>query len=102
MKNRNLNRSRQSERVRQMVIAAMLSAIVAVLTFTPIGMIPLPPPLPRRLSSPLRRLPSTSTSPLPPIAIAARASSRGWPPVMSLWFGSESWQPPTSSVSLTT
>ncbi len=38
--------SRQSERIRQMVIAAMLSAIVAVLTFTPIGMIPLPPPLP--------------------------------------------------------
>jgi len=28
------------------VIAAMLSAITAVLTFTPIGMIPLPPPLP--------------------------------------------------------
>ena len=46
MKNRTLNRSRQSERIRQMVIAAMLSAIVAVLTFTPIGMIPLPPPLP--------------------------------------------------------
>lgn len=40
------SRSRQSERIRQMVIAAMLSAIVAVLTFTPIGMIPLPPPLP--------------------------------------------------------
>jgi len=40
------NRARQSERIRQMVIAAMLSAIVAVLTFTPIGMIPLPPPLP--------------------------------------------------------
>ena len=39
-------RARQSERIRQMVIAAMLSAIVAVLTFTPIGMIPLPPPLP--------------------------------------------------------
>ena len=29
-----------------MVISAMLSAITAVLTFTPIGMIPLPPPLP--------------------------------------------------------
>lgn len=39
-------RSTQSERIRQMVIAGMLSAIVAVLTFTPIGMIPLPPPLP--------------------------------------------------------
>jgi len=46
MKKRNPSRSRQSERIRQMVIAAMLSAIVAVLTFTPIGMIPLPPPLP--------------------------------------------------------
>lgn len=30
---------------RRMVISAMLSAITAVLTFTPIGMIPLPPPL---------------------------------------------------------
>lgn len=36
----------QSERIRRMVISAMLSAITAVLTFTPIGMIPLPPPLP--------------------------------------------------------
>ena len=40
------NRTQQSNRIRQMVIAGMLSAIVAVLTFTPIGMIPLPPPLP--------------------------------------------------------
>ena len=31
--------------IRKMVISAMLSAITAVLTFTPIGMIPLPPPL---------------------------------------------------------
>lgn len=40
------SRAHQSDRIRKMVIAAMLSAIVAVLTFTPIGMIPLPPPLP--------------------------------------------------------
>lgn len=40
------NRNTSSERVRKMVITGMLSAIVAVLTFTPIGMIPLPPPLP--------------------------------------------------------
>ena len=46
MKKKTLSLARQSERIRQMVIAAMLSAIVAVLTFTPIGMIPLPPPLP--------------------------------------------------------
>ena len=46
MKKKMLSRTRQSERIRRMVIAAMLSAIVAVLTFTPIGMIPLPPPLP--------------------------------------------------------
>lgn len=46
MKKKQPSRARQSERIRQMVIAAMLSAIVAVLTFTPIGMIPLPPPLP--------------------------------------------------------
>lgn len=39
------SRATQSERIRKMVLAAMLSAIVAVLTFTPIGMIPLPPPL---------------------------------------------------------
>ena len=39
-------RSKQSDRIRRMVISAMLSAITAVLTFTPIGMIPLPPPLP--------------------------------------------------------
>ena len=46
MKNSHASRNRQNDRIRQMVIAAMLSAIVAVLTFTPIGMIPLPPPLP--------------------------------------------------------
>ncbi len=46
MKKKVSSRTHQSERIRQMVIAAMLSAIVAVLTFTPIGMIPLPPPLP--------------------------------------------------------
>jgi len=46
MKKNLASRSRQSERIRQLVIAAMLSAIVALLTFTPIGMIPLPPPLP--------------------------------------------------------
>lgn len=46
MKKKVPSRIRQSERIRQMVISAMLSAIVAVLTFTPIGMIPLPPPLP--------------------------------------------------------
>lgn len=40
------NRTQQSSRIRQMVVAGMLSAIVAVLSFTPIGMIPLPPPLP--------------------------------------------------------
>lgn len=39
-------RTMQSDRIRQMVVVGMLSAIVAVLTFTPIGMIPLPPPLP--------------------------------------------------------
>ena len=43
---KNLSRSHQSQRIQQMVIAAMLSAIGAVLTFTPIGMVPLPPPLP--------------------------------------------------------
>ena len=46
MNHRPASRSRQSERIRQMVITSMLSAITAVLTFTPIGMIPLPPPLP--------------------------------------------------------
>lgn len=40
------SRVHQSDRIHKIVIAAMLSAIVAVLTFTPIGMIPLPPPLP--------------------------------------------------------
>ncbi len=39
------NRRRQSERIRQMIVAAMLSAITALLVFTPIGMIQLPPPL---------------------------------------------------------
>lgn len=46
MNHRPSSRSRQSEQIRQMVITSMLSAITAVLTFTPIGMIPLPPPLP--------------------------------------------------------
>lgn len=39
------NRRKQSETIRRMVIAAMLGAITAVLVFTPIGMITLPPPL---------------------------------------------------------
>ena len=39
-------RRRQSDTIRRMVITAMLSAITALLTFTPIGMITLPPPLP--------------------------------------------------------
>ena len=38
--------SRQSIAVRRMVITAMLGAITILLTFTPIGMIMLPPPLP--------------------------------------------------------
>ena len=38
-------RRRQSDRIRQMIVAAMLSAITALLVFTPIGMIQLPPPL---------------------------------------------------------
>ncbi|MBR6571112.1 MAG: ECF transporter S component [Clostridia bacterium] len=46
MNKHSISRSSQSERIRRMVISAMLSAITAVLTFTPIGMIPLPPPLP--------------------------------------------------------
>ena len=45
MKNVVPSARRQSEAIRRMVTAAMLSAITAVLTFTPIGMIPLPPPL---------------------------------------------------------
>ncbi len=40
-----LSHGKQSEAIRKMVVAGMLSAITAVLTFTPIGMIPLPPPL---------------------------------------------------------
>lgn len=40
------NRRKRSQATRRMVVAAMLSAITAVLVFTPIGMIPLPPPLP--------------------------------------------------------
>ncbi|MEF9878120.1 MAG: ECF transporter S component [Clostridia bacterium] len=38
-------RYKQSHAIRKMVITGMLSAITAVLVFTPIGMIPLPPPL---------------------------------------------------------
>lgn len=38
-------RQRQSELIRKMVISGMLSAITAILTFTPLGMITLPPPL---------------------------------------------------------
>lgn len=37
---------KQSQSIRRMVITAMLSAITALLAFTPIGMIMLPPPLP--------------------------------------------------------
>ncbi len=40
------NRGRRSKATHRMVIAAMLSAITVLLVFTPIGMIPLPPPLP--------------------------------------------------------
>lgn len=38
-------RRNQSERIRKMTVAAMLSAVTALLVFLPIGMIPLPPPL---------------------------------------------------------
>lgn len=38
--------TRQSRTIRRMVVTAMLSAITALLTFTPVGMITLPPPLP--------------------------------------------------------
>jgi len=38
--------TRQSRAIRRMVVTAMLSAITALLTFTPVGMITLPPPLP--------------------------------------------------------
>lgn len=39
-------RRKQSDFVRKMTVTGMLSAITAILTFTPIGMITLPPPLP--------------------------------------------------------
>ena len=40
------SKSLSRERLYKMVIAAMLAALTAVITFTPIGLIPLPPPLP--------------------------------------------------------
>ena len=40
------NHRNQSETTRRMVMTAMFSAITALLAFTPIGMIQLPPPLP--------------------------------------------------------
>ncbi|HPS81131.1 MAG TPA: ECF transporter S component, partial [Candidatus Limiplasma sp.] len=39
-------RVKQSEAIRRMVVTAMLGAVTALLTFTPVGMIMLPPPLP--------------------------------------------------------
>jgi len=39
-------RSNESRSIHRMVMSAMLSAVTAVLVFTPIGMIILPPPLP--------------------------------------------------------
>ncbi len=45
MTTKNVSRKKQSLAVRKMVTAAMLGAVTAVLAFTPIGMIPLPPPL---------------------------------------------------------
>ena len=36
----------QTVTIRRMVITAMLGAVTALLTFTPVGMIMLPPPLP--------------------------------------------------------
>ena len=44
--NRAQTSTRQSRTIRRMVVTAMLSAITALLTFTPVGMITLPPPLP--------------------------------------------------------
>ncbi|NLI20270.1 MAG: ECF transporter S component [Clostridiales bacterium] len=38
--------SRRSRAIRRMVVTAMLGAITALLAFTPVGMITLPPPLP--------------------------------------------------------
>ncbi len=45
MKNQ-IGNSASSRAIRRMVITAMFAAITALLTFTPIGMITLPPPLP--------------------------------------------------------
>ena len=45
MTTKNVSRKKQSLAVRKMVTAAMLGAVTAVRAFTPIGMIPLPPPL---------------------------------------------------------
>jgi len=39
-------RGKESRSIRRMVMSAMLSAVTAILVFTPIGMILLPPPLP--------------------------------------------------------
>jgi len=39
-------RGRESRSIHRMVTSAMLSAVTAVLVFTPVGMIQLPPPLP--------------------------------------------------------
>ena len=59
-------RRRQSDRIRQMTVAAMLSAITALLVFTPIGMIQLPPPL------------LAVTTVHVPVLIAALAVPVGW------------------------
>ena len=45
MTTKNVSQKKRSIAVRKMVTAAMLGAVTAVLAFTPIGMIPLPPPL---------------------------------------------------------
>ena len=59
-------RNRQSEMIRKMVVAGMLSAVTAVLVFTPIGMIPLPPPL------------LSATTVHVPVILAALAEGQDW------------------------
>ena len=84
---------RQTQTIRRMVITAMMAAITALFVFTPVGMIPLPPPLPAVTLTHI------------PVIVAALAEGPVVGVSTGLFFGLFSliraWNDPNAAISLT-
>lgn len=94
MKVRKVSRTpRQTQTIRRMVITAMMAAITALFVFTPVGMIPLPPPLPAVTLTHI------------PVIVAALAEGPLVGVSTGLFFGLFSliraWNDPNAAISLT-